>query len=386
MRNRAVDVGRGLLVLMMVYCHVLQFYGDSMLFPMVGHIINGVNMTVFPAFVFYFGVTAEMAYLNKSYRRALPGMIRTCLRAYGAFVISGVGFRILREGKPFGPGTVRRVMQLADIPGWSEFLIAFALYALLLIVLFPLFRALSRRPLVSLMVGAVCVISCECVPYSVVPTRLALLIGGRDYAYFPAVQYMPYLLAGMVFARGEGSVRRRLLGLAVLCTAAGAACWAIEGRMPSRFPPDWAWIMSCALCAALIVLAGYGLAALENTGLRRVFRAVCDVLAHLGSRSLYYLLSSNIVIFTLAGRGIGPALSVKSVVPWTLPVQAPQGAACWTAVMLFCLCFAARLAGRGAGKRTADAAPGYTDDNGNIFSPGDVKKELTDSHGIKVSE
>ena len=35
MRDRSIDVSRGILVLMMVYGHVLQFFGDASLFPAV---------------------------------------------------------------------------------------------------------------------------------------------------------------------------------------------------------------------------------------------------------------------------------------------------------------------------------------------------------------
>ena len=35
MRDRSIDVSRGLLVIMMVYGHVLQFFGDAQLFPLV---------------------------------------------------------------------------------------------------------------------------------------------------------------------------------------------------------------------------------------------------------------------------------------------------------------------------------------------------------------
>lgn len=140
MRDRSIDVGRGLLVLMMVYCHVLQFFGDAELFPIVARVIDVINVTVFPTFVFYFGATAVLAYLDKPYRRALPGMARTFGRSLVAFWLSGIGIRVLRDGKAFAPGTVRRVMQLQDVPGWSEFLVAFALYSLLLIVLFGALR------------------------------------------------------------------------------------------------------------------------------------------------------------------------------------------------------------------------------------------------------
>lgn len=346
MRDRSIDAGRGLLVIMMVYCHVLQFFGDAQIFPLNARIMDVANITVFPTFVFYFGMTAVLAYLDKPYRRALPGMIRTCLRAYAAFVLSGVGFRVLRENKAFAPGTVRRVMQLADIPGWSEFLIAFAAYGLLLIVLFVPLRRLSHSPKAALAIGVLCAAG-TFIPYGMVSVpQLAVFIGGRDFSYFPVLQYMPYLIAGMVFARGGKGIA--LLAVAVLCSAAGAIHTAIAGGLPGRFPPSLMWVMISALPAALVVLLGRGISRLAGGGVRRAADVLCSALSHLGSRSLYYLLGSNLVIFTMAGRGIVPAVARKSVLPWTTPIQSPQGAACWTAVLLLALWFAAQLAGRGA--------------------------------------
>ena len=81
MRDKSIDVGRGLLVIMMVYGHVMQFFGDSQVFPLMGKLIDVINLTVFPTFVFYFGATAVLAYLKRPYLSALPGMIRTTLRA-----------------------------------------------------------------------------------------------------------------------------------------------------------------------------------------------------------------------------------------------------------------------------------------------------------------
>lgn len=352
-RDRSIDVGRGLLVILMVYCHVLQFFGDTELFPLAGVMMDAVNLTVFPTFVFYFGATAALAYLRKPYRRALPGMVKTGLRAYGAFVLSGVGFRVLRENRAFGPGTVRRVMQLTDIPGWSEFLISFAGYALLLILLFPAFRALAAKPLHALAVGAVCVAATFVIPYSrVAPVQLALVIGGRQFSYFPLLHYMPFMLAGMVHAQGDRAVRLRLLALAGLCGAAGLVYRVIAG-LPGRFPPDWAWLALSAGHAAVIVLAAKGLCRAAGGGWRKIFGGLCALLTHFGSRSLYYLLASNLVIFTAAGKELLPQVSRKSVLPWTLPIQSPQGAACWTALLLVVLWFTASLAGRGAGRAKA---------------------------------
>lgn len=353
MRDKSVDVCRGLLVLMMVYGHVMQFFGDGEIFPAVDVLIDVINLTVFPTFVFCFGATAVLAYLDKPYKRALPGMTKTALRSLTAFYLSGVGYRVLREGKPFAVGTVRRILWLADIPGWSEFLVSFALYSLLLMIAFRGLKWLSEHPAASLAAGAACLACCVIVPYGrVQPVQLQLLIGGRDFACFPIVQYMPYFFAGMVYARGG---RRNLIGLlaaAACCTAAGAAYAVVSGGLPGRFPPRWGWIVLPALLTAALMLLSKGLCRLRGEGVRRAADMLCGMLSHFGSRSLYYLLTSNLVLFTLAGRGIAPAMSRKSILPWTAVIQSPQGAAVWTAVLLAALWFTALLAGRGGKSKT----------------------------------
>ena len=350
MRDRSIDVGRGLLVIMMVFGHVMQFFADSQIFPMVGTMIDVINLTVFPTFVFYFGATAVLAYLRKPYMSALPGMVRTMLRTYAVFCLSGVGYRVLRENKAFAVGTVRRVMQLIDIPGWSEFLISFALYGLLLIVGYAVFDWLSRKPFACLLVSVLCVASCEFVPYGSVPTRLALLIGGRDFSYFPVVQYMPYFLAGMLWARAERRVRWGLALVSVMASLGGVAYWHFFG-FPNRFPPSWGWILLPAVLVCAVVLLSRAICALAGSWLGKIVDVLCGVLGHFGGASLYYLMGSNLVLFTLAGKGAAPAMARKSVLPWTLPIQSPQGAACWTAVLLFALWFAAQLSGRGKGTK-----------------------------------
>ena len=350
MRDRSIDVGRGLLVIMMVYGHVMQFFGDSQIFPLVGTLIDVINLTVFPAFVFYFGATAVLAYLKKPYLQALPGMARTAIRAYVVFCLSGVGYRVLREGKAFAVGTVRRVMQLSDIPGWSEFLISFAIYGLLLIVAYAVFDWLSRKPAACLLVSIACVVSCELVPYGSVPTHLALFIGGRDFSYFPVVQYMPYFLAGLLYAQGDRHTRRGLLLVSVIASLGGVAYWHFWG-FPGRFPPTWGWILLPGALVSAVVLLSRAIAALAGNGIGRIADALCGVLGHFGGASLYYLLTSNLVLFTLAGKGAVPAMARKSVLPWTMPIQSPQGAACWAGVLLLSLWFVSALAGRGKGRK-----------------------------------
>lgn len=98
------------------------------------------------------------------------------------------------------------------------------------------------------------------------------------------------------------------------------------------------------------MLLSRALCGLAGNGIGRIADALCGVLGHFGGASLYYLLTSNLVLFTLAGKGAAPAMARKSVLPWTLPIQSPQGAACWTAVLLLALWFVARLGGRRKGR------------------------------------
>ena len=117
--------------------------------------------------------------------------------------------------------------------------------------------------------------------------------------------------------------------------------------LPGRFPPGWGWILLPALFSAAVIVIGRMLCTLSGKGIRRIADALCRVLGRLGSASLYYLLTSNLVLFTLAGKNSAPALSARSVLPWSQPIQAPLGAACWTAMLLGVLWFVALLAGRG---------------------------------------
>ncbi|MDD7173989.1 MAG: heparan-alpha-glucosaminide N-acetyltransferase domain-containing protein [Clostridiales bacterium] len=341
-RDPAVDIARGLLVLLMVWGHTMQFFADTAIFPLAQTLIDAINVTVFPTFVFCFGCTTFLSYLQRPYRRALPGLLCTMLRAYAAFVVSGVGYRVLREGKALSFATVRRVALLGDIPGWPEFLIAFALYALLTAVAFGALRRLAERAWLAALAGGVCLL-CTLIPYDRVGvTRLALIIGGTQYAFFPIVPYMPYFLAGLVYAAGGRRVRLAMLPLAAAATALGCACWALRGGMPSRFPPDAAWVALSALPVCAVMLLSRALCLLPWA-----MESLRAAIAHFGTRSLYYLLASNLSIFAFAGRGIVPQYAQKALPPFNLTVQSPGGALGWAAALLLTLWFVSRLAGRG---------------------------------------
>ncbi|MCL1795469.1 MAG: hypothetical protein FWG37_01120 [Clostridia bacterium] len=353
-RAAGLDTLKGLLVVMMVFCHVLQFFADTRAFPHALIWMESINVLVFPCFLFVFGRTAWLAYLSKTFRVAWPRMARQAAVLYGAFCLSGIGHRVLAENKPLRERTVSGIMALRDIPGWSEFLIAFALLSLLVLVGFKLWHWLLDR---SVILGFVCtlpILASALIPYSQIGSvHLALFIGGTQFAYFPALLYMPYMLLGMTAQRyGMRKPLWWLLGGA-LASLPGIIATVTEGY-PSRFPPSPLWLMMPALGVVLLSLATdrwtrYRDASTGRIRLHPALRTVTRIpglaVKHMGRHSLYYLLASNLVIFTLHGKRITPELTLRSGIPWRLPISSIPGAAVWTVVLLGCIGLTLSLAG-----------------------------------------
>ena len=234
MRDRSVDLQRGILVVLMLYAHLLQFFGDLQRFPSIHFWVMGISLLAFPAFVFCFGRTAALAYLKKPFRQALPRMGRTFGRCLAAFYVSGAAFRVLREHRPLEAETLRGILLFSDIPGWSEFLIAFALLMLSAILLFPLLRQLARRRWLWLPLSLPCALCCF-LPYDrVTLPQLALLIGGKNLVTYPIVQYFPFFLAGVAYADASFRERLGMGGAALAFSAAGLVRYVRHG-LPEQF-------------------------------------------------------------------------------------------------------------------------------------------------------
>ena len=346
-RNRSLDVFKGLLVVLMTYGHVLQFFGDNALFPLESSFELLINLHVFPGFVFAFGAATALAYYSKPFKTALPRMARSALKMLGAFYLSGIAFRVLRENKPFASATIRRILLLQDIPGWSEFLVSFTAIAVLGIALYWPLRQLKSKPVLLLPIGIGLVLLCF-LPYDMITQPvLALFLGTTSYASFPALQYFPYFLAGLALVWLKGRGQWALLVLALVSSLGGMARLLYLGEMPSRFPPDFGWILLPAAGTALLYLLASGLHSLQLSRFPRL--QPLRPLIFLGSHSLYYLLAGNLVLFTLAGRGIAPLLKFKASGLFGQPIAAPFGAFLWTVTLLLTAAFVASLIGQRKG-------------------------------------
>ncbi|AZN38610.1 acyltransferase family protein [Paenibacillus albus] len=299
-RERAIDLFKGLLVLGMVYCHTLQFFSDQQVYPNGQRVIDVINLITFSGFVFSFGYVSQLAYYTKTFRQAAPRMLVAAVKTLGAFYVSGLAYRLFIDGKLLSWATVRPILLLEDMPGWSEFLWSFTYLMIVGLILFVPLKALAGRRWLGFAAAGLLLLT-TWLPYgSIHAMKLGPLIGTRDFASFPVLQYFPYYLIGILFARYRiGWDWRVLVGAAA---ASGAFLWRLishDGALPERFPPSVWWIVGPAL-----LLYGYYLLG----KLLERYPAPFVVFETMGRNVLWYLVMSNVIIFALKGNQQGNVL------------------------------------------------------------------------------
>ena len=211
------------------------------------------------------------------------------------------------------------------------------------IVLFPLLRQITCRRWLWLPLSIPCLLGCF-LPYDrITVPQLALLMGSRSYVTFPVLQYFPFFLAGVAYT--NASFRERLgMGGAALAFSAAGLVWYVRHGLPERFPPHWAWILLPCFAIALLTALCHVLCRLPGEKYWLPVEWLRRALCRLGGASLYYLVGSNLALFTLAGSEIAPVSG--RFWPWNQSVQSPVGAVSWLIVLLALLWFVTRLAGR----------------------------------------
>ena len=283
--DTSLDLFKGVLVCGMVAAHVVQF------FPSGGNVSEAfstyINLITFSGFMFVFGCTCSIAYLFKriSYpllaKKLLKGFVRTII----AFYISGIAYTVLVAGR-WAVVDIVEVLTLQNIPGYSEFLLSFAF-------IFPLLFAM--KPFAERLNGMVCAIvvvasllSCNLQFDTKFLPMLGVLIGGNAFFCFPVISYLSYFVAGAYLSKKKVSFNWAVL----LVAAAGSLLFAVHawqtGAMPTRFPPSALW-----------VAGGYLFIYLYWLICRNVKRSnIVRMIERIGSKSLQYLVVSNVVIFT----------------------------------------------------------------------------------------
>lgn len=289
MRDKAIDCFKGILTVLMVYAHSLQFFVNFERSRPFYYISEYINLTTFPGFMFAFGYAAYLAYLQKPFPKAGRSILKNAGKTLVAFYISSLAFRIFIDKVPYNPRVIYDILFFRHMAGWSEFLASFTMMMIVLLVLFFLFRKVN--PLFVVLTFVFSIVMCI-IPYMDTSIIVGLIIGDKSGPSFPVLQYLVYFVIGIYFAQKRPGFKPMYLGIAALSSAVFIV-YLIKGKYPSRFPPSVPWVLG-----AMLFLYGYYL----------LSRAVSQNkymswLSDIGKNSLYYLLCSNIIIFAMKYSG-----------------------------------------------------------------------------------
>lgn len=298
-RSTEIDLTKGILTIGMVFAHIIQFFSINQNI-LLKSISEFTNLVSFSGFYFSFGYAVWIAYLQKE---TIPwkGVIKTVLKCYFAFLISGVTFLILACNSPLNLKVIFSVALLRSIPGYSEFLISFAIVTVVSSLCAP-FVSWCTKSIKNILLACLLFI-----PFTFLPKEMTydpyigLFIGGRGFAYFPVIQYMPIFLLGVYFARHKVKYHTTLLLTCILLTLLYILL-RVNNISISRFSPSVTWLF----CSAGLVYIYYCTSILIN---RYCGKTIKKYLNAVGQNVLFYLLLSNMIIFSCVALGFGGRLS-----------------------------------------------------------------------------
>lgn len=285
-RNYSIDTMKGLLVISMILAHVIQFLGKRT--AVMSEISQFVNLITFSGFFFCFGYVFYVAYLSKTISAVWKRILKTSFKTLVAFYISGICYcAILKRG--ISESWILKILLLEKIPGYSEFLISFALVSLVGLIFFiPLQKLLKHKWLA--LGGGMLLLLTTFIPYQKVTcTQLGLLIGTKKFAAFPVLQYFPLWLAGAFFAKYKIKWNRNIFVTTFWCSVTYLISKHFKSPLLVRFSPSALWIIS-----PLFFIYCYYL----SSNFFSKYTWTTSIIK-IGQNTLFYLLSSNIIIFIL---------------------------------------------------------------------------------------
>ena len=292
-RDQRIDIMKGLLVVGMLASHVNVFYGKpSVATTVLKYYVNSIS---FSGFLFCFGYAVYVAYIRRYTRTTPLRILSGAAKIFGVFVLSSSTYSIFRD-KTYGWERFLDILTVQYIPLYNEFLLSFALYYVLTIILVEPFRWATANWQRVLGVIVLC-----CIP-TIVPSPITGLVGSIVWGVpgqylFPILPYAPFFIIGMVFARHTSIPHRWLWGVAICATLISVGYIMVAQATPQRFPPSIWWLLGPVLpLTVYYVLSGY--AFLQQSAFGRW-------LAHIGENVLFYLLMSNVLLFVFTRMKYG---------------------------------------------------------------------------------
>ena len=285
MRYHHIDKMKGILTLLMILCHSIQFFTFNRSGTLENYLVEFINLIVFSGFFFCFGFVAWGAYFTKNFTQIVPRLLRNFIKLLAAYYLSTFAYRIFIDGIYLTQEKIIEILTFQIIGPWSEFLLSFAVLNFFILILHPLIKLWTKAfiPVLLILWAA----SLFFTAHFDQPV-FGVLAGHTDVAMFPILPYSIYFIAGIFVACNPQKVHIWALLPAGIGTGIFFLFFSQYG-FPSRFPPSVFWIVGAGAFVAIL----YGLSLLSAR-----FVPVTP-LNRIGSHSLFYLIISNGIIFSI---------------------------------------------------------------------------------------
>lgn len=197
---------RGLAVVLMLFAHSVSFF-NSMQHPVLRFVGKYGNTIVFTTFLFVSGAVAYISYMSVSSEKKWKEkknkiLIRSAKLLLTYYLVAFfASIKVFySEGVSQWPRLVYEILLLVRVPSFSEFLIPFVIYGLLIIPFRKILKFIADNYLVMILTG-VLVYLIGVIMYSVrIPAPFvyytSFLSGYSDWFRFPVLQYFPVFILG----------------------------------------------------------------------------------------------------------------------------------------------------------------------------------------------
>lgn len=289
-RDEAIDILKGMLVFGMIFSHVSGLMSSHSDFS-TKLVWLFTGLITFSGFMFSFGYVCQLSYFSKDFTASAQRMLLTALKPLIAFYISAIYWRTFINKECSFSGIVH-ILLLSDIPPFSEFLISFSLIIIISLLLFNPIQTITANPIYFWSVFILTLFT-TFIPYDWVQiNQIGLLIGTNKFPTFPVLQYFPIFLLGVCAAKKPILEDRIVKMIALISIILFILFYRYKQELPGRFPPSFLWITA----SIFFIHIYYKLAQYLSK-----WRGVSTVFSMWGKNVLFYLVISNIFIFTFRG-------------------------------------------------------------------------------------
>lgn len=284
-RNPVIDLMKGLLISLMVLSHVHS--GLNLNIPWLDPRRGVLQLTIFSGMIFAFGYGTYKAYLEKT---ILPRrhMLINILKILFAYYLCAIAYGFFYENS-LSLNSILLILRLNSLAIYTEFLLPYAILLILILIVPRLFIFITKKDVIIWPVVAVLLITTFLNYSQIHSVILSLFIGSNTITSYPVVQYMPLYLLGIYFGQRQIRFSWKFLAGSILAIAA-FIIGQING-LDSRFPPSFFWIVGSMGAVYVCFLLAHLLFYIK-------FLAI--PLVDIGKRSLYWLVMSNLFIFSTA--------------------------------------------------------------------------------------